>query len=139
MRIDRVRFAAALASADLKVYELAQRAGVSRPTITAVKSGKSCSKETAEKYGVAQEKKPEKKDNGFNLAPYSVEQYSFDKRLPVEFLQQTCRVSTRKERGGITCLQMAYFTEDDKEAAIRKRYGGKHFTWQRGSKGKICL
>lgn len=49
MRIDRVKFAAALASADLKVYELAQRAGVSRPTITAVKSGKSCSKETAEK------------------------------------------------------------------------------------------
>lgn len=96
-------------------------------------------KEILEKYGVAQEKKPEKKDNGFNLASYSVEQYSFDKRLPVEFLQQTCRVSTRKERGGITCLQMPYFTEDDKEAAIRKRYGGKHFTWQRGSKGKICL
>ena len=49
MRINRVVFAAALASKDLKVYELAEKSGVSRPTITAVKSGKSCSKDTAEK------------------------------------------------------------------------------------------
>lgn len=49
MRIDRVEFAAALARADLNVNRLAEMSGLSRGTITSVKSGKSCSKETAEK------------------------------------------------------------------------------------------
>lgn len=49
MRIDRVEFAAALARADLNVKRLAEKSGVSRVTITAVKSGKSCSKNTADK------------------------------------------------------------------------------------------
>lgn len=49
MRIDRVKFAAELARADLKVNDLAERSGVSRVTITAVKNGKSCSSATAEK------------------------------------------------------------------------------------------
>lgn len=49
MRIDRVKFAAELARADLNVKGLSERAGVSRVTITSVKSGKSCSVTTAEK------------------------------------------------------------------------------------------
>lgn len=49
MRIDRVDFAAALARADLNVKQLAELSGVSRATITSVKSGKSCSQETADK------------------------------------------------------------------------------------------
>lgn len=49
MRIDRVKFAAELARADLNVKRLAEQAGVSRATITSVKSGKSCSRFTAEK------------------------------------------------------------------------------------------
>lgn len=49
MRIDRAKFAAAVATADLKLGELAERAGVSRATITAVKCGKSCAEETAKK------------------------------------------------------------------------------------------
>ena len=49
MRIDRVKFAAELARADLNVKRLAERAGVSRVTITSVKSGNSCSSKTAEK------------------------------------------------------------------------------------------
>lgn len=48
-RIDRVSFAAALARADLNVKRLAELSGVSRCTITSVKSGKSCSQDTAEK------------------------------------------------------------------------------------------
>ncbi len=100
-------------------------------------------KEILAKYGVAQEQpKPAAKQKGdaaSGLAPYSVEQYSFDKRLPADFLTETCRVTTKKERGGLTCLQMPYFTEDNQQAAIRKRYGKKEFRWQRGSAGKICL
>lgn len=53
MRIDRVKFAAEFARADIRMYELAERSGVTRATITAVKSGKSCSKDTAEKLAAA--------------------------------------------------------------------------------------
>lgn len=49
MRIDRVKFAAALARADLNVKRLAEKSGVSRATVTAVKNGKSCSQDTADK------------------------------------------------------------------------------------------
>ena len=98
-------------------------------------------KEILEKYGVAEEKTKPKQTagNASGLAPYSVEQYSFDKRLPVDFLTETCRVTTKKERAGLTCLQMPYFTEDGQQAAVRKRYGKKEFRWQKGSAGKICL
>ena len=99
-------------------------------------------KEILEKYGVAQDKpKPKQQAGGEgpSLAPYSVEQYSFDKRLPVDFLTETCRVTTKKERAGLTCLQIPYFSEDGQQAAVRKRYGKKEFRWQRGSAGKICL
>ena len=49
MRIDRVTFAAAMARADLSVKKLSEKSGVSRVTISAVKSGKSCSVDTANK------------------------------------------------------------------------------------------
>lgn len=49
MRINRVEFAAALARLDLNGNQLAEKAGVSRGTVTAVRTGKSCSKETADK------------------------------------------------------------------------------------------
>ena len=49
MRIDRVAFATALAKKDINCKKLSELSGVSRVTITAVKSGKSCSKQTAEK------------------------------------------------------------------------------------------
>lgn len=48
-RIDRAKIAAAMARADLTVQQLADRSGLSRVTITAVRSGKSCSQETARK------------------------------------------------------------------------------------------
>lgn len=49
MRIDRVEFAAALAREDMNIKQLSQLTGISRNTITAVKSGKTCSQATAEK------------------------------------------------------------------------------------------
>ena len=49
VRIDRVAFAAASARKDLNVKRLSELTGVSRGTITAVKTGKSCSRETADK------------------------------------------------------------------------------------------
>ncbi len=54
MRIDRIKFASALARADISSKELARRAGISRVTISSVKSGRSCSGTTARKiaYGL---------------------------------------------------------------------------------------
>lgn len=49
MRIDRIKFAAILARADISSQELARRAGLSRVTISNVKSGRSCSRTTAER------------------------------------------------------------------------------------------
>lgn len=49
MRIDRVKFAAELARANIKSCELAKRTGLTPATVTAVKNGKSCSPVTAEK------------------------------------------------------------------------------------------
>ena len=49
MRINRIKFAAAMARADLDGLQLAEKAGVSRGTITAVRTGKSCSRDTAMK------------------------------------------------------------------------------------------
>ena len=49
MRIDRVKFATELARADLNIKQLAERADLSRVTITSVKGVKSCSKTTVQK------------------------------------------------------------------------------------------
>lgn len=49
IRIDRVTFAAALARKDLTVKQLAEKSGVSRVTISSVKNGKTCCKDTADK------------------------------------------------------------------------------------------
>ena len=49
MRIDRIKFAAALARKDLTVKQVAELSGVSRETVSSVKTGKSCSQATADK------------------------------------------------------------------------------------------
>lgn len=49
MTIDRVKLITEMAKQRLQVNQLAERSGVSRMTVTAVRSGKSCSAETAEK------------------------------------------------------------------------------------------
>jgi len=49
MRICREALAVAMVRLDLNVKRLAELSGVSRGTITSVKTGKSCSRDTAEK------------------------------------------------------------------------------------------
>lgn len=49
MRVDRVKLASSMARLDLNCKAVAERAGISRGTVTAVKSGKSCSAETVRK------------------------------------------------------------------------------------------
>ena len=49
MRIDRVKLIAEMARRDINCNRLVELSGVSRMTITAVRSGKSCSRDTAAK------------------------------------------------------------------------------------------
>lgn len=94
-----------------------------------------------ERYGAAQDrekpKAPKKESDG--PGPYTLEQYSFEKRLPVDFLTEVCRVSTAKERSGTTYLRIPYLLEDGTESTSRKRFAKKEFRWKYGSRGKINL
>lgn len=97
-------------------------------------------KEILARYGITPEhERQAQSTNASGLGSYTLERYSFDKRLPADFLRDTCRVDTGRDRDGTEYLRMPYFFEDGKEAAIRKRYAKKEFRWMRGSKGKICL
>lgn len=59
MRIDRVKLIAEMARQDIKTYELAEKAGVSRVTVTGMRRGKSCTensvKHVARALGVSVE------------------------------------------------------------------------------------
>lgn len=90
-----------------------------------------------EKYGYAQE--PEKPKKATAARSYTLGQYAFEKRLPEDFLANTCRLTTDKDRDGTTYLRIPYYFADGGKAATRKRYAHKDFRWMYGSKGKICL
>lgn len=49
VRIDRVSMIAEMARKDINCNRLVELSGVSRGTVTAVRNGKSCSKQTAER------------------------------------------------------------------------------------------
>ena len=83
---------------------------------------------------------PEKEKPAASHRSYSMEQYAFEKRLPVEFLRDTCHISNDKERKDqTTYMKIPYLKEDGTEATYRKRFAGKKFRWRYGSSGKICL
>lgn len=78
-------------------------------------------------------------DDSPQARSYSITQYSFEKKLPEEWLKDRCRLSTGKDRDGTTYLKIPYFHEDGSEGATRKRYARKGFKWKWGSAGKIGL
>ncbi|MCI8407562.1 MAG: DUF927 domain-containing protein, partial [Oscillospiraceae bacterium] len=98
-------------------------------------------KEILEKYGVSYERsKPAKKESASSrqdVSPYTLEQYSEDKKLPLEFLRDTCRLSTERDNNGIPYLRIPYLGTNGQAVLNRKRYGKKDFRWGYGSKGKI--
>ena len=53
MRIDRIKLITEMARAEIKVGELAERAGLCRGTVTGIKSGRTCTRETAGKIAGA--------------------------------------------------------------------------------------
>ena len=94
-------------------------------------------KKILEEYGVSREEQQEqaKRDKSYTLA-----QYAFEKRLPEEWLQKECFLSTGKDRkGGTLYMKIPYLDENGKESTYRKRYAHKDFRWKYGSAGKIGL
>ena len=53
MRIDRVKHIAEMARRDIKVQELADKATVSRATVTALRGGKSCNENSIRRVAQA--------------------------------------------------------------------------------------
>lgn len=53
MRVDRKKLVCAMMDADLNTKQLAEKAGVSRPTTCSIKNGKSCNYDTAVKLAGA--------------------------------------------------------------------------------------
>ena len=53
MRIDRVKLIAEMARRDMKVQELADKATVSRSTVTALRGGKSCNENSIRRVAQA--------------------------------------------------------------------------------------
>lgn len=102
---------------------------------------KAAYKEILEKYGISQERPKQAKGGGQpagrDVLPYTLEQYSEDKKLPLRFLKETCGLSTGRDRDGTTYLKIPYFGTDGQEALCRKRYAKKEFRWGYGSRGKI--
>lgn len=94
-------------------------------------------KKILEEYGVSREEQQEqaKRDKSYTLA-----QYAFEKRLPEEWLQKECFLSTGKDRkDGTLYMKIPYLDENGKESTYRKRYAHKDFRWKYGSAGKIGL
>lgn len=89
-----------------------------------------------DKYGVSAE---DQKRNQEQERNYSLAQYSFEKRLPEEWLKQECFLSTAKERSGATYMKIPYLDENRRESTYRKRFARKDFRWKYGSSGKIGL
>ncbi len=93
-------------------------------------------KEILDKYGVAKpEPKTQAPEKNFSLA-----QYSFEKRLPEEWLKEECHLETGKDRKTSTSyMKIPYYNEQGQEVTYRKRYAHKDFRWKYGSAGKIGL
>lgn len=53
MRIDRIKLIAEMVRRDVTSIQLAEKAGVSRVTVSALRCGKTCTPETAEKIARA--------------------------------------------------------------------------------------
>ncbi len=97
-------------------------------------------KDILKKYAVGGgEPKSRKTKPAQELGPYTLEQFSADKKLPVEFLKEKCRASTGRERNGTAFLKILYCDEYGRETTFRKRFANKEFRWRYGSAGHVCL
>ena len=96
-------------------------------------------KQILEKYGALNEPQEKPKEKKPGLDHYTVSQYSFEKRLPEDWLKEQCCLQTKKDRNGVQYLYIPYFDAEKNLALHRKRYGGKQFRWEYGKTDRLCM
>lgn len=96
-------------------------------------------KQILDKYGKLKDSAEKQKETKPQMQSFTLPEYAFLKRLPEEFLKDTCGASTGKDRDGVSWFKMPYYTEAGDAEIFRKRYGGKEFRWSYGSSGKLRL
>lgn len=97
-------------------------------------------KQILEKYGALEPPESHRKaDKAPGPESYTLEEYAFNKRLPVDFLKNTCGITTGKDRDKKSFVKMPYFNEEKTDFIFRKRYAQKEFRWSWGSSGKLIL
>ena len=96
-------------------------------------------KQILEKYGALNEPQEKPKEKKPGLDHYTVSQYSFEKRLPEDWLKEQCCLQTKKDRNGVQYLYIPYFDAERNLALHRKRYGGKQFRWEYGKTDRLCM
>ena len=95
-------------------------------------------KQILAKYGRLEEARPPERRRP-RMKDFTLSEYAFSKRLPEDFLQESCLATTGKDRDGIKWLKIPYKAEDGSVPVFRKRYGDKEFRWSYGSSGKLIL
>lgn len=101
---------------------------------------KTAYKQILSEYGKLEEPKVQSEQNKEVFHDLTLQEYSLMKRLPEDFLKNTCFVSSVKDyRSGVKWIKMPYLKEDGTYEIFRKRYGEKKFLWSTGSAGKLCL
>lgn len=97
-------------------------------------------KQILEKYGALRPpEQQQKKEKAPGPDSYTLEEYAFNKRLPVDFLKDTCGATTGKDKDKKSFLKLPYFNEEKTDPIFRKRYARKEFRWSWGSSGKLIL
>lgn len=107
-------------------------------------STKEAFKKICSEYG--RDLEPEQKNKSFTapaaVVGYSLKEYSFEKKLPEDWLQAQCGVKASKERNGMGYIYIPYLDIQGKQQIFRKRYpkgSGQRFKWSQGSAGKLML
>lgn len=99
-------------------------------------------KQILDKYGCLEPPETrQKQQKPTGPKSYSLEEYAFNKRLPIDFLKGTCMASTGKDRDKKSFVKMPYLSEEatGKDPIYRKRYANKEFRWSYGSSGRLIL
>lgn len=73
------------------------------------------------------------------LHSLTLAEYAFNKQIPEDFLKNTCKASTQKDKEGVSWVKFPYYNEAGEAPVFRKRYGNKEFRWSFGSSGKLIL
>lgn len=75
--------------------------------------------------------------------PLNIKEYSLAKRLPEQFLRDTCHLRDyAKDKGrdaGVSCVLIPYLDREGREVSYRLRYGDKDFRWKYQAKASELI